>query len=228
MNDIIVNTKEDVLRERFIHNATLVGKYDFPQLPPIQVAADDLRPVPFSLAAKEKRPQDCICHFFQDDNKFERMWSNPGKYFDALENFRYIGGPDFSFYDPMPLALKIWQVYRSRALSWWLSLNGFDVIPVVGWGSPDTWEYCFDGLPVKSTLILSTNRCFSKEAKKCYIDGFRAMMERLTPTQIIVVGPEIITGWEDCVKITYFDGFGQEMENRIKEAGNDGIQKRNE
>ena len=66
MNDIIVNTKEDVLRERFIHNATLVGKYDFPQLPPIQVAADDLRPVPFSLAAKEKRPQDCICHFFQD------------------------------------------------------------------------------------------------------------------------------------------------------------------
>lgn len=97
MNDIIVNTKEDVLRERFIHNATLVGKYDFPQLPPIQVTADGLRPVPFSLAAKEKHPQDCICHFFQDDNKFERMWSNPGKYFDALENFRYIGGPDFSF-----------------------------------------------------------------------------------------------------------------------------------
>lgn len=54
------------------------------------------------------------------------------------------------------------------------------------------------------------------------------MMEKLTPTQIIVVGPEIITGWEGCAKITYLDGFGREMENRIKEAGNDGIQKRNE
>lgn len=45
-----IHTEDDVLRERFILGATLTGKYDFPQLEPIQANLDGLKPVPLNLA----------------------------------------------------------------------------------------------------------------------------------------------------------------------------------
>lgn len=227
MNGICVNTKDDVLRERFIYGAELTGKYGFPQLPPINASADRLRPVPFNSASKEKHPADCLCHFFIDDNLFERLWNNPQKYFDMLGNFKYIAGVDFSFYDDMPVALQIYQVYRSRALSWWLTLNGMDVIPVVGWGSADTYDFCFDGLPIHSTLIVSTNRCFTDAGKHCYIAGFREMARRLEPFRVLVVGRPIETGTEETTEIIYLDSFGQELTQKLRGC-KDGQQIRNE
>lgn len=226
-SEIIVNTKGDVLRERFIHCADLVGKYGFPQLPPIQVDTDGLRPIPFNLSQKEKRPAECLCHFFIDDNFFERLWNNPAKYFDTLRNYKYVAGCDFSFYDDMPLALQIWQVYRSRALSWWLSLNGIDIVPVVGWGSPDTYGFCFDGLPVGSALAVSTNRCFTDAGKACYIAGFRTMVERLRPSKVLIVGKPIETG-ASGVEIIYLDSYGQEMTKRLRGGRQHGQQIRDE
>ena len=175
---IIVNTKEDVLRERYIAGAELVGKYDFPKLQSIRANLEDVEPVPFNLASKEKHPKNCVCHFFIDDVRFERLWNNPSKYMGILKNFKYVCGADFTFYDDMPLALQIWQVYRSRALSYCLSQAGLKIIPAVGWGSKETYDYCFDGLPTHSTLAYRQMDAFlrmgknvtEKVSKKCVGD----------------------------------------------------------
>lgn len=213
-----INTKNDVLRERFIAGATLTGKYSFPQLQPINADVSDLKPVPFHLANKEKKPRDAVLHCFTDDMRFEGLWKEPLKSIETLQNFKYIIPPDFSFYSDMPLALQIYQVYRMRAIHHYLSCFGMRVIPCVGWSDKASMDWCFDGLPHNSTLAVSTNGCFSKEGKECYRQGFSEMCKRFNPHRVIVVGRPIEVA-ED-VEIQYLDSFGQEMTKRLR--GNDG------
>ena len=102
-----------------------------------------------------------------------------------------------------------------------------DVIPVVGWGSADTYDFCFDGLPMHSALIVSTNRCFTDAGKHCYITGFREMVRRLEPFRVLVVGRPIETGTEETTEIIYLDSFGQELTQKLRGC-KDGQQIRNE
>ena len=208
-----INTANDMMRERLIYGAELVGEYDFPTIYPINADLRKIMAVPFNLAKKERNPKKAVCHFFIDDQKFERIWSHPEQYLEILRNFRYVCSPDFSSYDSMPKAMQIWQTYRSRAMGYWFEMNGISVIPTVGWGDRETYSWCFDGLPLHSTLAVSTNGCFSQEGRKCYQEGFHEMCKRLDPVKILVIGKEIPV--EDKVDIYYLPSFGQTLTARI-------------
>ena len=220
----MISTKKDTLKERYIDGAILTGKYGFPQLPLISADTSGLKSVPFNLARKEKRPKESVCHCFIDDNRFSNLWNEPIKHIEYLQNFRYFIPPDFSFYSDMPLVLQIYQVYRTRAMHYYLSCFGINCIPVVGWSDESSFGFCFDGLPEHSTLAVSTNGCFSKNGKECYRRGFSEMCRRLKPRNVIVVGRQIEVA-ED-VEIQYLDSFGQEMTKRIGEK--DGKSQRKE
>lgn len=211
-----INTKNDVIKEGYILNSELSGEYGFPKLNAVHAVLDDVRPIPFNSASKEKRPRECVCHFFIEDMAFERLWNNCDKYIDILENYKYVCSPDFSFYSDMPKAMQIWQTYRGRALGFYLQECGIDVIPTVGWGFEDSFDFCFDGLPQNSTLAVSTNGCFSKTGKQCYKHGFEEMCKRLNPYNVLVVGKEIEVDVD--VPIIYMNSFGQEMSNRISKS----------
>lgn len=205
-----INTIHDVLRERYVYGAELVGRYGFPQLPVCNLNLSGAVAVPFNLARKEKNPRKAVCHFFIDDYQFECYWNNPEKYRGILENFRYICTPDFSLYDDMPLALKIWQTYRSRAIAWMMHDTHLPIIPTVSWGSPDTWEYCFDGLPTGGTLAVSTNGCFRGDGRACFVAGYQEMIRRLRPDKMVVVGylmPEIDAA---PVSVVYLESYLQQ------------------
>ena len=60
-------------------------------------------------------------HFCIDDYQiFERVWRNPQKCIDLLRKFDCVVCPDFSIYIDMPLPMKLWNLYKSRALGhWW-------------------------------------------------------------------------------------------------------------
>lgn len=213
MYDLIC-TQNDVLRERFILGANLTGKYDFPQLEPIQANADELKPVPINLARKEKNPRKAICHCFTSDNRFESLWNNPFKSIETLQNFAYVCPCDFSVYSNMPLALQIYNVYRSRAIHHFLTCCGVRCIPVATWSDSESFEWCFDGLPSNSTLAISTNGCHSIRAREHFKRGFYEMCKRLEPHRIVVVGGKIDVDC-DC-EIQYLDGFSQEMNKRLR------------
>lgn len=208
-----INTKNDVAKEGYILNCELSGQYGFPQLEPIHACFDGLRPVPFNKAISEKKPRECVCHFFIEDMAFERIWNNCDKYLDILQNFKYVCSPDFSFYSDMPKTMQIWQTYRNRALGYYLSANGISVIPTVGWGFEGSFDWCFDGLPQNSTLAVSTNGCFSKIGKECYKRGFEEMCRRLNLHNVLVVGREIEVDAD--VPIIYMDSYGQEMSKKL-------------
>lgn len=209
-----INTKKDMLKEKYIFASELTGKYNFPQLPENNAYFDNLRAVPFNLAATEKYPKNCLCHFFINDEGFERVWNNADKYIPMLKNFKYVCTPDFSFYNDMPLAMQIWQVYKNRALSWYLSLNGINIIPSVGWGFENTYDFCFDGLPKNSVLSVSTNGCFNTQGKECYRKGFAEMCRRLTPLKVLIVGRKIDV--DTNIRTIYMDSFGQSLTKKLR------------
>lgn len=209
-----MHTKNDILKEKIIFGAELAGKYEFPCVPCAYGSVKATKAVPFNACRSEKNPKQALAHFFIDDMAFERVWNQPEKYIDILKNFKYVCTPDFSFYSGMPFTLQLYNVYRSRALGYWFWLNGINIIPTVGWSGEESFDYCFDGLPINSILAVSTNGCFSEQGKLHYKQGFSEMCKRLHPSKVVVVGREIPV--EEDAEIIYFNSFGQDMSDRLR------------
>lgn len=188
-----INTANDVLRERYLFGAELVGKYQFPQLPVFSASPEGCRTVEFNRAISEKNPRDCVCHFFIDDYSFDpRVWSNMERYIPILQNYKYVISPDYSIFDDSPLCVRIYQAYRVRASAYYLALHGVNVIPCVEFGGEETWDFAFDGLAEGTCVGLTTNgvsadESFADNARR----GVAELCRRVHPSKIVVVGHDI-------------------------------------
>lgn len=165
---------------------------DFWQMPIIK--CDDFIPerlIGFNYA-KSSKAKDCGIHFFVDDYQFERIWNAPEKYIDVLKEYECILSPDFSLYMDMPMAMKIWNVYRSRQIGAYYQSKGIKVIPTISWAEPETYCFCFEGIPENGIVAISTLGIKNnKDSIDIYKDGVKAMIERLKPRTIIEYGGEI-------------------------------------
>ncbi len=102
---------------------------------------------------------DAFVCFYIDDYKFDGargIWSNPRNALKKLRHFSGVISPDFSTYQDFPRPIKIYNTYRMRAFGYWLGKNGLAVINNVRWGSEETWDYCFDGIPENSIVAIGT------------------------------------------------------------------------
>jgi hypothetical protein len=98
--------------------------------------------------------------------------------------------PDFSLYGDMPLALQIWNVYRSRAFGYWMTSQGYPVIPNVRWTDEESFEFCFDGIPQGSVVAVGTLGCAGKISDRMMSSkGFEEMLKRIHPRMVIIYGP---------------------------------------
>lgn len=137
-------------------------------------------------------------HFFIDDYQFERVWNDPDKYEELLGDFDCIFTPDFSLYTDMPLAMKIWNVYRSRMIGQIYEDSGLNVVPTLSWAGEDTLDFVFDGLPKESMYAVSTVGVMrSEETKALWIAGVQKAIEVLNPHIILLYGPDIEFDWGD-------------------------------
>ena len=181
-----------------------VGEYDIPIIQPYN---GDLPEefVAFSAAAQCKQRQTKGIHFFIDDYRFNRVWAAPEKYLSMMEQFQCIMTPDFSLYTDFPKAIQIYNHYRKHWIGAFLQECGVTVIPTIGWSTPDSYEWCFDGEPSHSIVAVSSvGTQHGKESKKLFLQGYEAMMERLEPETVIFYGkvPEECLG--NIVRILAF------------------------
>jgi hypothetical protein len=135
------------------------------------------------------------CHFFLDDYRFETTWFSPE---DTLERVQKVGRaltPDFSLWWHMPRAAQLWNVYRSRWVGAYWQARGVDVIPTVSWAQPDTYEFCFDGLPSGGSVALSAVGVKDRE-REGFEMGLSTMMARVQPARLIVYG-KLEVPWVD-------------------------------
>ncbi len=133
-------------------------------------------------------------HFYIDDAKFDAkrssIWLYYEKALEVISHFDGIIAPDFSTYGDFPDPIKRFNYYRMNAFGYWIASKGIDVISNGRWGTPDTWEYCFDGNPRNSMLCIGTvaSNLKYKANYELFTDGLFKMVEVLTPHTILVYG----------------------------------------
>ena len=121
------------------------------------------------------------CHFFLDDYRFERVWNRPSVYVPMLSQYRVVLTPDFSLYTDWPLSVNLWNIYRSRWLGRYWQEHGITVIPTVGWAGESSFSFCFQGIPVGSTVALSPPDVRSSDVLFKFLAGFQEMLRRVRP-----------------------------------------------
>ena len=212
---------EDFHRETTINQYNLFnydpdrteGKYDMPVLDGVDHVPADLQGFNYVL---NKPDTSKGVHFFLDDYQFERIWQRPEFYIEKLIDFDCALTPDFSLYLDMPIAMQVWNIYRSRLIGQIMQDYGITVIPTVSWSTKDSFDFCFDGLPQNATLAVSTIGVKQdKEQFEIWIDGMNEMIERLSPTKIIVYGGKVDYDYGD-IDVIYFDNATTE---RMKNNG---------
>ena len=155
--------------------------------------------------AKTNKEKNTGIHFYIDDYQFERVWNNPEKYVDVLMDYECILSPDFSLYMDMPMPMKIWNIYRSRQIGAFYQSQGIKVIPTISWAEPETFEFCFQGIPKGSIVSVSTIGVKqNKEALQIWEDGMREMIRRIEPSTILVYGGKLDFDYGN-IKVIYFD-----------------------
>ncbi len=133
-------------------------------------------------------------HFFLDDQKFDGkrtgIWWYPEKALEILRHFAGVITPDFSTNADFPEPIKRYNFYRMRAFGYWLSSQGIPVINNVRWGTEETWNYCWDGVPHHSIVAVGTVASGLKllENRPLFENGLNEMVRVLQPHTIIVYG----------------------------------------
>lgn len=177
------------------------GKYDIPMLEPVDHVPRTLQGFNYVL---NKPNYSAGVHFFLDDYQFERIWKRPDFYIEKLADFDCVLTPDFSLYTDMPIAMQLWNVYRSRLIGQMMQNWGYTVIPTVSWSLKESYEFCFDGIPTKSIVAVSTIGVKkSKDRIKVWQDGMDAMINKLKPKKILVYGGHIDYDYNG-IEVYYF------------------------
>lgn len=189
------------------------GKYNMPVLEPVDHVPSHLQGFNYVL----NKPDYSACvHFFLDDYQFERIWQRPDFYIDKLVEFDSMLTPDFSLYLDMPMAMQVWNVYRSRLIGQIMQDYGLTVIPTVSWSYKESFDFCFDGLPKDGTLAISTIGVKQNEEQfAIWCAGVDEMIKRLTPKRLLVYGGQVEYDYKG-VEVIYFDNAVTE---RMKKGG---------
>ena len=130
---------------------------------------------------------DGAIHFFLDDYRFETAFSSPER---TLGRVTAVGGaltPDFSLWRDMPRAALVWNVYRSRWCGAFWQSHGVRVVPTVSWARPESFEFCFDGLPFGGVVALSSVGVRAEDAEGFRL-GVRELIDRVGPATILCYG----------------------------------------
>lgn len=155
--------------------------------------------------AKTSKEKNIGIHFYLDDYQFERLWNKPEDYIEILKQYDCIFSPDFSLYMDMPMPMKIWNTYRSRQIGQYYQNQGIKVIPTLSWAEPETFEFCFEGIPQGSIISISTIGVKkNKEALKIWKDGVDELIKRIKPSTILIYGGKLDYDYGD-IKVLYYE-----------------------
>lgn len=178
------------------------GLYQMPVIRNDNYIPEDIIGFNYAKTSKEK---NVGIHFYLDDYQFERVWNKPEDYIEILKQYKCIFSPDFSLYMDMPIAMKIWNTYRSRLIGQYYQQQGIKVIPTISWAEKETFKFCFDGIPEGSIVSISTIGVKkNKEALKIWKAGVDDLIKRIKPSTILIYGGKLDYDYGD-IHVIYYD-----------------------
>jgi hypothetical protein len=143
---------------------------------------------------------NALCrHMFVDDWRLEPLWRNQQRAFVNVMACHVVTAPDFTIDLHYPLPLAQYQIWRSAALaSFWQSLGSI-VVPVLQWGSPDTFPFCTAGIQKGSVVAV---RGPSKGTEDSWSDGAAYMQAHLDPSLVLFFGRKVKGIFADSIYFT--------------------------
>ena len=129
---------------------------------------------------------------------------------DILKRYNGVILPDFSLYRDMPLVMQLWNIYRSRAIGFWLQVNGVKVIPNLRFGDRRTYRICCDGIEKHCVIAVGSHGNLKLvQDREIFLKGLDGVVMRLQPVAIVVYGaaPEkYFKKYKDAgIRIVQFD-----------------------
>lgn len=166
-----------------------VGEYNIPQIKPVtELYVKDWIGFNFVSTTRKQRETTGV-HFYIDDYQFERVWNYPWRFSKTFNEFGAIMTPDFSTYLDFPKAVRIFNHYRKHWCGAYWQENGAIVVPTIEWGLPEDYNWCFDGEPEGGIVAVSNVGIMrSKELRENYMKGYKEMLIRLQPKEVLVFG----------------------------------------
>lgn len=166
------------------------GRYEMPVLKPGELPAASTDWISFNFMRGDAEPEKHAVHFFIDDYQFERIWDNPLGYLEKLKRYRAVCTPDFSTYNDFPRAQQVWNKFRNHWCGAFWQYHGVNVIQSVVWtDNPEDDDWVFDGnAPNALVAVSALGTQKSKRLRAIFDRGYRAMIERLHPSQIFFYG----------------------------------------
>ena len=177
---------DKIYKMSYVDLSKFVGRFQFPKLKKTNCCPKEL--ISFKDAMRRNR-FEAFVHFYLNDGEFECLWRNPERYIERLKKFSGILTPDFSLYTDMPLAMQIWNVYRSRIMGVIFEENGIKVIPTISWSDSRSFDFAFEGIPKHSVVSVSSVGIWkNKRFYHLFIQGLSVMLQELRPACIVFYG----------------------------------------
>ena len=154
---------------------------------------------------------NAIVHFYIGDELFIRLFRNPDKYVPKLKQYKYVLLPDMSQYLEMPYFRRYANNCDNKAMAQYLQRQGVSIIANVTWSQPDSYDYCFAGIPCGTTIAINSNGVNAhKDSKYLWYRGYEEALRRLQPTRIIRYGQKMLGERED-ISIYYENTYLRRM-----------------
>lgn len=194
------------------------GKYAFPQLMRVNYLPKE--PVlPFNYLKSTYDRKNYWFHCFTSEEHFHRLYNRFENYVELLRQVKGLISADFSLYRDYPERILIDNCRANRLVDYALQQAGVPMIPTAGFAGESSWEWCFDGLPLNSTVAITTN-CLGrdKEAHRLFVGGVNTMIEKIQPTAIVVCGkcPDWLAQRYPNIQIVQIKSYSQMWHERSK------------
>lgn len=125
-------------------------------------------------------------HFFVDDYRFENIYKNPARSLAKYSQYAFLMTPDFSTYSDMNQWRQLESVAKNRWCGAYWQSKGLLVVPTISWGTPMSYDFCFDGVEKGSIVAVGMIGC--KRNKTGFMRGYNEMLNRIQPDKIICYG----------------------------------------
>ena len=161
------------------------GKYGIPMVHKQFIDGRKIDLICYTKAKTESFDIGKTVHFFTYDWKFEEVYAKPDIALEKIDHYYALLTPEFSMYYNMPLALKIYSVFKNRWCGAFWQNQGLKVIPTITW-SEDSYDFCFEGIE-KGCIVAVTTYTRGLE-KDRFMPGYNLMLEKVEPSLIVCYG----------------------------------------
>lgn len=132
-----------------------------------------------------------VLGFYVGDERFESVWTDAVKSVGRFMEFGWgsVVTPDFSVWRDDPLAVQVWNIYRSRWCARYWQEVGLKIIPSLNWSDERSYEFSCAGIPPGvpvASIQCRTTR--SKKGKEFFIKGITEAIRLTQPGTLVIYG----------------------------------------